>query len=69
MALIETSAREWIKTASTKFVEISGARNLFLPRGILPPAGRPARGSARVPSFSNRPSKTSPAELPLAPGS
>lgn len=39
MALIETSAQEWIKTASAKFVEISGARNLFLPRGVLPLAG------------------------------
>lgn len=29
MPLIETSAREWIKTARTKFVEISGPRNLF----------------------------------------
>lgn len=35
MLLIETSAREWIKTARTKFVEISGAHNLFLSRPHL----------------------------------
>lgn len=36
MPFIETSAREWIKTARAKFVEISGARNLFFLRRTFP---------------------------------